>query len=150
MEEITTDKWRNESILKSWCDEGKIFIETANGGVYSQPLEVFPELFQASPSEREDFYLWDNNQSIRWDNLDVDIHISNFFEEESVNYDNEVNHLLSKFPWLDVKVFAEYIGMHWTKLARFRYGVWTPTPETLDKIRNGIIALGKKMVAAAF
>ena len=54
-----------------------------------------------------------------------------------------------KFPWLDLKVFAEYIGMHWTKLARFRYGVWTAGPETMSKIRNGIKAIAKEMSAAA-
>ena len=143
-------EWINCKIQKVWFDEKCIFIETSDMETRALRLEVFPELMQAKPFERSEFYLWNNNQSIRWENLDVDIHISNFFEEESVNYDNEVNHLLSRFPWIDMKVFAEFIGMHWTKLARFRYGVWTPSPETLDKIKNGIIALGKKMVAAAF
>lgn len=144
------ETWRTDSIERLWFEDGKIFIETKSGKTLSQRLEVFPELMHVSSFERDDFYFWNNNQSIRWDNLDVDIHISNFFETETVNYDNDVNHLLSRFPWLDMKVFAEFLGMHWTKLARFRYGVWTPTPDTLDKIKNGIIALGKKMVAAAF
>ena len=80
--------------------------------------------------------------------MDEDIHISIFFKQETVNYDNEVYHLLSRFPYLDMKNFAEYIGMHWTKLARFRYGVWTPTTETIEKIKKGIIAIGKEMSAA--
>lgn len=135
-------------IQKVWFEKNQIWITTEDGTQYSQPLEVFPALFLATPEERCNYYLWCDDTSIRWDKLDEDIHVSNFFEHETVNYDNEVNNLLSRFPWLDMKAFAEYIGMHWTKLARFRFGVWTPTPETYEKIKNGIKSIGKEMSAA--
>lgn len=138
-----------EQIKILWFEEGHIKIQTTSGEVLSQPLEVFPALFSATPTQREKYYLWDNNRSIRWEELDEDIHISHFHEVETVNYDNEVNRLLSRFPWLDMKAFAQYIGMHWTKLARFRYGVWTPSPETIARIKNGIVAIGKEMSVAA-
>lgn len=138
-----------EQIKAVWFEEGSIKIQTSKDAVMSMPLEVFPALFCATPTQREKFYLWDDNRSIRWEELDEDIHISHFYEPETVNYDNDVNRLLSRFPWLDMKAFAEFLGMHWTKLARFRYGVWTPSPETFAKIRNGIIAIGKEMSAAA-
>ena len=38
--------------------------------------------------------------------------------------------------------------MHWTKLAKFRYGVWTPNDENMSKIKNGIKAIAKEMSAA--
>lgn len=135
-------------IQKVWFADNRIWISTDEGASYSQPLEVFPALFCATADQRKDFYLWADNTSIRWENLDEDIHVSNFFENETVNYDNDVNKLLSRFPWLDLKAFADYIGMHWTKLARFRYGVWTPSPETMTKIKNGIISFGKEMATA--
>lgn len=138
----------NDSIKKLWFEDNRICILTDKGEEYSQRLEVFPSLFCATQSQREKYYIWDNGRSIRWEDLDEDIHISNFFKQETVNYDNEVNHLLSRFPYLDMKNFAEYLGMHWTKLARFRYGVWTPTTETIEKIKKGIIAIGKEMSAA--
>ena len=137
-----------DSIKKLWFAYNRIFILTSDGEQYSQPLEAFPALFNATPVQRKNYYLWDDNKSIRWEDIDEDIHISNFFEPETVNYDNEVNHLLSRFPYLDMKAFAEYLGMHWTKLARFRYGVWTPSTKTIEKIKNGIIAIGKEMSAA--
>lgn len=137
-----------DSIKKLWFADNRIFILTSDGEQYSQPLEAFPALFNATPAQRENYYLWDDNKSIRWEDIDEDIHISNFFEPETVNYNNEVNHLLSRFPYLDMKAFAEYLGMHWTKLARFRYGVWTPSTKTIEKIKNGIIAIGKEMSAA--
>lgn len=139
-----------EQICKVWFADGRIWVETSAGNHLSQPLEVFPPLFYATDEEREDYYLWSNDTSIRWEKLDEDIHISNFYTDETVNYNNEVNSLLSRFPWLDMKAFAEHIGMHWTKLARFRFGVWTPTNETLQKIKNGIRELGREMGAAVF
>lgn len=137
-------------IKRVWFADNQIWITTEDGTEYSQPLEVFPALLFASDEEREQYYIWNDDSSIRWDKIDEDIHVSNFFERETVNYDNEVNNLLSRFPWLDLKGFAEYIGMHWTKLARFRYGVWTPAPETVARIKNGLRAIGKEMSAAVF
>lgn len=139
-----------DSIEKLWFEEGRICILTRQGARLSQPLEAFPELFCATPSQRENYYLWDEGRSVRWEEIDEDVHISNFLRPETVNYDNEVNRLLSRFPCLDMKAFAGYLGMHWTKLARFRYGVWTPSAEVVEKIRKGIVAIGKEMSAAAF
>lgn len=135
-------------IEKVWFEEGKIFILTNMGEERNHFLEVFPSLYYASEDERNNFYLWDDNHSIRWPNIDEDIHVSNFFEEETVNYDNEVNKLLSKYPYLDIKVLAELMGMHWTKLARFRFGVYKTSEETLKKIKATIRKLGKEMSAA--
>lgn len=137
-----------EAIDKIWFLDGRIYMSTISGKTFSQPLEAFPTLKDASEYQRNDYYLWDNNQSIRWEEIDEDIHISNFYETERVNYDNEVNHLLSRFPWLDLKEFAKYLGMHKSKLDRFRYGIWTPSEETVKKIKEAIIALGKEMSAA--
>ena len=138
----------DERIQKLWFEKGHICILTSKNDTYSQPLEAFPALLDATPAQREKYYIWDEGRSIRWEELDDDIHISNFFEQETVNYDNEVNHLLSRYPYLDLKGFAKYLGMHWTKLARFRYGIWQPSPETVARIKNGIIAIGKEMSAA--
>ena len=131
-----------------WFSQTHIYIKTDDGLEYSQPLEVFPALMEATTEQREKYRMTSWRDSLHWPEIDEDIHISSFFEKETVNYDNEVNNLLSRFPWLDMKAFAEFIGMHWTKLARFRYGVWTPSAETFAKIKNGIIAIGKEMSAA--
>ena len=135
-------------IEQVWFADNKIWVATTDGSQLCKPLELFPALMLATPEEREQFYIWGDNTSIRWEKLDEDIHISHFYENENVNYDNEVNNLLSRFPWLDMKEFAQYLGMHWTKLARFRYGVWTPSTETLERIKEGIKDIGQQMLAA--
>lgn len=133
-----------------WFSDNHIFITTDDGSEYNQPLEVFPILFDASDQQRAKFKINKWGDAIKWPEIDEDIHISSFFEHETVNYNNDVNKLLSRFPWLDLKAFAQYLGMHWTKLARFKYGVWTPSPETFEKIKNGIKSIGKEMSAAVF
>ena len=137
-----------QKIEQVWFADNKIWVTTTDGSQLCKPLELFPALMLATPEEREQFYIWGDNTSIRWEKLDEDIHISHFYENENVNYDNEVNNLLSRFPWLDMKEFAQYLGMHWTKLARFRYGVWTPSTETLERIKEGIKDIGQQMLAA--
>lgn len=137
-----------EQIKMVWFENDQIFIKTNKDEVLSHPLEVFPLLKYASPAQREQFYIWGNNRSIRWEDLDEDIHISHFHEKETVNYNNDVNHLLTRFPWIDMFALADYIGIHWTKLARFRFGVWTPSSEMLRDIRNAIVSMGKEMEMA--
>lgn len=131
-----------------WFDNGKIYITASDGKEYSQPLEAFPILLEATREQREKYQVNKWRDALRWPDIDEDIHISSFFEDIIVNYDNEVNNLLSRFPCLDLKAFANYIGMHWTKLAKFCYGVWTPNAETMMRIKSGINALGKEMSVA--
>ena len=135
-------------IKKVWFADNRIWVEIEDGKQYSQPLEAFPALFLASQKDREDFYIWAQGTSLCWGKLNEDIHVSNFFENETVNYDNEVNELFTRFPWLDLKGVADYLGMHWTKLARFRYGVSTPGKAVLNSIKEGIRAMAKEMSAA--
>lgn len=134
-----------EHITKVWFDDKHIIIATDAGAERCLPLECFPCLFYANSQQREHFYLWDDNRSIRWEELDEDIHISNFYENVTVNYDNEVNRLLSRFPYLNLKGIAEVIGLHWTLLARLRFGIVKPTAEIMQRIRNGLAAISREL-----
>lgn len=121
-----------------WIDKNRINILTNDNENRSLPLEVSPVLLFASPEEREHFMIWDDDQSIRWESLDVDIHISHFFENLNPNYDNEVNKMLSLFKWLDLKHFAESIGLNWEKLIYYMTGMRTPSDEIIERIRKGL------------
>lgn len=135
-----------ESIAKVFFSEGRIGIQTSSGESRTLPLEVFPALYYADENQRNEYYLWDNNRSIRWEGVDEDIHISHFYEEENVNPNNEVNHLLAKFPYLDLKSFADVVGIHWTLLARLKFGVVTASVEMLNRIKNALRSIGQEMV----
>ena len=46
----------------------------------SRPLEAYPELKEASMEQRNDFVVDEEGTSIRWEELDSDMHISSFYE----------------------------------------------------------------------
>lgn len=131
-----------------WFVNNRLFITTDDNVEYSVPLEAFPVLHEATDVQRAKYRIGPHGESLHWPDLDEDIHVSSFMEDYKVNYNNEVNDLLSRFPCLDLKAFAKYVGMHWTKLARFRAGVWTASPETMQRLRSGLHTLGKEMSAA--
>lgn len=136
----------DKAIKKVRCDDRMIYVTLTDGEVLSQRLEVYPILFEASQEQRNDFYIWDNGRSIRWEEIDEDICIEDLMERDTVNYNNDVNRLLSKFPYLDLKVFSNYVDMNWTKLARYKYGVWTPSKEEFEEIKKGLHAIAKEML----
>lgn len=135
-----------KAIKKVWFDNGKIWASTTDGEIVTKRLEVYPALLEATEEQREDFEIWDEGQSIRWESIDEDINITDLYEKDVVNYDNDVNRLLSKFPYLNLKVFAEQVGMHWTKLARYKYGVWTPSEEEFADIKKGLHEIANEML----
>ncbi len=138
----------NEEIKILWCDDERIYVMTNNSEILSLPLEVSPILLYATKEERMQFKIWDDNQSIRWESLDVDIHISHFHENVTVDYDNEVNRMLSEFEWLDLKKFAHKIGTNWEKLIYYKTGIRKPSDEMLARIRKGLISIQESMAFA--
>lgn len=136
----------NEEIKILWCDDERIYVMTNNGEILSLPLEVSPVLLYATPEERMQFKIWDDNQSIRWESLDVDIHISHFHENVTANYDNEVNRMLSAFEWLDLKKFANKIGTNWEKLVYYKTGIRKPNPEMLARISRGLKSIRQETI----
>lgn len=137
----------DNAIKKVRCDNRMIYVTLDNGEVLAQRLEIYPILFFATQDQRNDFYVWDQGRSIRWEEIDEDICIEDLMEKDSVNYNNEVNELLSKFPFLDLKEFANYVGMHWTKLARFKFGVWAPSKKEFDSIKEGLHSIANELLA---
>ena len=62
--------------------EDKIYFELKDGREIGVPLEWFPRLKNASPEERNNYYLTANGTGIHWDNLDEDISIKYLLNEK--------------------------------------------------------------------
>ncbi len=137
-----------DKIERVWFANNRIYIKTAKGSEKSHPLEAFPHLMDATDEQRNEFIVWADGHSIRWDNIDEDIHISSFDDTTEPNYDNEVAELLDSAGVIDIAVFADIIGIRKSKLNLFRYGIWTPSKEMLQIIKDGIrqIELGNLVV----
>ena len=130
-----------------WFSDNRIYIRQDDGSEKSRPLEAFPILMDASGEERDNFEIWAEGQSIRWDEIDEDIHISSFDETDEPNPDNEIARMIDSIGVIDISAFAKMIGMRKTKLDLFRYGIWTPSVETLQMIKNGLRQIESRIAA---
>lgn len=118
-----------------------------DGTEKSRPLEAFPILMDASDEQRNYFVIWADGQSIRWDNIDEDIHISSFDEDIEPNRNNEVAKMIDSIGVINLEAFAKMIGMKKTKLDLFRYGIWSPSKESLKKIKDGLRQINNRIAA---
>ena len=137
-----------EKIKNIWFDERRIYVKTTEGRVLSRPLEAYPELKEASMEQRNDFSIDEDGTSIRWEELDADMHISSFYETSEPNGHNEVAEMFNRFPWLNVSEVARAIGINKSLLTRYIYGISKPSEQRLNQIRFMLHKLGTELQSA--
>ena len=120
-------------------------MKTTEGRVLSRPLEAYPELKEASMEQRVDFTIDEEGTSIRWEELDADMHISSFYETSEPYGQNEVAEMFKRFPWLNVSEVARAIGINKSLLARYIYGISKPSEQRLQQIRHTLHSLGMEL-----
>jgi len=137
------------SIIQNISFKGnRIYMTTDEGASYSLPLEAFPVLMQASPTQRKGWVIGKFGDDVRWPELDEDIHISSFFEEKEPDYSNEVAEMFAKYPELNVSQIAASIGINKSLLAKYIYGIKHPSPERVEEIRQALHDLGTRLLSA--
>lgn len=137
-----------EKIKNLWFDNNRIFIRTDKGRMYSRPLEAYPELMEASVEDRNDYAIGEEGDDIRWETLDVDLHISSFFESTEPNYHNDVAEMFARFPWLNVSEVARSLNINKSLLSRYIYGIAKPSQQRVEQIRSALHAFGKELISA--
>lgn len=134
-----------ETIKSVWFEAGRIYILTSQGRVYSRPLEAFPVLKEANVQEREAFAIVMRGTALRWEGLDEDIHITNFYDKEEPDHANEVAEIFSRFPQLNVAEVARSIGINKSLLSKYIYGINKPSEERLEHIKKAIHTLEEEL-----
>ena len=86
-------------------------------------MEAFPTLKEATESQRLSFKIGRFGDSIHWEEIDEDIHISNFHDTEEPDYDNEIARTFRRFPQLNVSEVARSMGIHKSLLSKYIYGI---------------------------
>lgn len=137
-----------EKIIKVWFEKGQIWLMTTEDKTLSLPLELFPILKEASDIQLESYTIGMLGDALRWKELDVDIHISSFYEEVEIKKENEVAALFEKFPQLNVSEVARSIGIHKSLLSQYIYGVKTPSEKRVREIKMALHKLGAELMAA--
>ena len=74
-----------EAIKNLWFEGNRIYVKTTEDRLLSRPLEAYPELQEATAEQRSDYSLEDEGMAIRWEAIDVDMHISSFYETSEPN-----------------------------------------------------------------
>ena len=132
------------TIDKIWFSGDRIFMQTEQGKVFSRPLEAFPLLKNASESERENYKIGRFKDDIRWENLDEDIHINSFFSNIEPKQ-NPIGDFFSMYPQINVSSFAKTIGINKSLMAKYIYGIKTPSEKRKKEIQSGLHQLAEKL-----
>ncbi len=144
---IKTRRFKMEKIKTIWFDADRIYMKTQEGKVYSRPLEAYPDLKDASPEQRSDYVIGDDGEDIRWESLDVDMHISSFYEVSEPK-DNEIARMFAHYPWLNVSEVARAISINKSLMARYIYGISKPSEKRVQQIREALHRFGKELLSA--
>ena len=123
-----------ERITKVWFEDGRIFINTDKGQVYSRPLEAFPLLKDATESQKKRFEIGMFADEIHWTDIDEDIALESFLIDQEANYDNDTAKIFKQHPNADISDVAKRVGIHKTLLQKYIYGINKPSQERFDNI----------------
>ena len=137
----------NLTIVKVWFDDGRIYIRTESGDVYSRPLEAFPILLEATPAQRARYEIGFLGDDIHWEEIDEDIHVSSFLETAEPDAENNIARIFKRFPQLNVSEMARTIGIDKSLLSRYIYGIKKPSAQREKTIIEAIRSLGKEMAS---
>ncbi|MBR4644697.1 MAG: DUF2442 domain-containing protein [Bacteroidaceae bacterium] len=137
-----------EAIKILWFEGNRIYIKTTEERILSRPLEAYPELEEATAEQRSNFSLEDDGLAVRWEEIDVDMHISSFYETSEPNTQNEVAAMFRRFPWLNVSEVARYLNINKSLMARYIYGISKPSDKRIQEIRDAFHYFGRELESA--
>ena len=78
----------------------------------------------------------------------MDLRISSFFDKSEPDANNPVADIFRRFPWLNPSEVANAMDINKNLLAKYIYGIASPSPERLSNLKSVIHALGKEMQLA--
>lgn len=135
-----------DTIKKLWIVDDRIWIATDNGEELSRPLEAFPTLKFGTPKQQANFELLNNGEYVYWPDVDEYIHVSSFREIKEPDYNNEIALLFKRFPQLNPMSVAESMGVHFSLLYKFIYGIISPSKRCRDELNHTLHTLGAQLM----
>ena len=136
-------------IKEIWFADNRIFMKATSGEVFSRPLNAFPLLKNANEMERENFKIGKFGDDVRRETLDEDIHINSFFEQNEPKK-NEIGEVFSRYPQINVSAFAQQIGINKSLLAKYIYGIKSPSEKRKKEIQNGLHEFAEGLLQVEF
>jgi len=65
-----------KTVKKLWFDDERIFLETIDGEIQSQPMRFFPRLRQATDLQRSEWI--ESHFGLHWEKIDEDVSFESF------------------------------------------------------------------------
>jgi hypothetical protein len=81
--------------------------------------------------------------------LDEDIHIDSFFLDAEPK-SNPIGEFFLTHPQINVSSFAKQIGINKSLMAKYIYGIKTPSAKRKKEIQDGLNELAKELSRAEF
>lgn len=120
-------------IQRIWFDGSHLWGEDMEGNTYCQSLLWYRRLWQASPSEREKFYL--GLDGVHWPTLDEDISFEGFRERNGREPDELQTYFLTQKK-LNLRDVSEKVGICISQIRDYVYGWHSLPKEDLLKLRR--------------
>lgn len=136
-----------KDLKRLWFSDERIFIETVQGTVKSMPLEWFPRLKNATPSEREDYEL--SAMGIHWEAIDEDLSFEGFFNYNKQQADkqrNSIQKLVKDFPMINLTELATRVGISPAVMRHYACNVKRPSAARKKEIEQTLHRLGEELM----
>lgn len=136
-----------KDLKRLWFSDERIFIETVQGTVKSMPLEWFPRLKNATPSEREDYEL--SAMGIHWEAIDEDLSFEGFFNYNKQQADkqrNSIQELVKDFPMINLTELATRVGISPAVMRHYACNVKRPSAARKKEIEQTLHRLGEELM----
>lgn len=136
-----------KDLKRLWFSDERIFIETVQGTVKSMPLEWFPSLKNATPTEREDYEL--SAMGIHWEAIDEDLSFEGFFNYNKQQADkqrNSIQELVKDFPMINLTELATRVGISPAVMRHYACNVKRPSAARKKEIEQTLHRLGEELM----
>ncbi len=133
---------------KVWFENGRIFILTGDGREGSLPIRLFPRLYNATDTQRQNYTL--SHFGIHWQEIDEDLSYEGFFNDEQLaKSENSIGRIFAEYPELNARQVARMAGLNTTLFQQYIDGHKKPSSERLKQIESVLHRLGAELSALA-
>ena len=126
-------------IREIWFEGESLFGRSEDNRVYKQSLLWYPELFDASEEQRNDYRF--SFEGIHWPSLGVDVSFESFEYEDAVPTPLQAFFMSHKE--INISGFGKFAGINPTLIRDYVNGFKKPSAQRTQEIQNALKALGE-------
>lgn len=131
---------------KVWFENGRVHLLTQDGREGSLPVRLFPQLYNATDAQRQNYTL--SHFGIHWPDIDEDLSYEGFFDDDQPSKsENALERIFAEYPELNARQVARMAGLNSTLFQQYIDGHKKPSAQRLKQIESAIHRLGAELSA---